>query len=58
MWVIDRMLGGVYAFDEGSYSRFFDALKMNGLNGFPEKAVFLNNRPADGIQFVIIKPPQ
>jgi hypothetical protein len=52
------MLGGVYAFDEGSYSRFFDALKMNGLNGFPEKAVFLNNRPADGIQFVIIKPPQ
>lgn len=49
--------GGSYAFDEESYSLFFDLLKMNGIDGFPAKASFSKNRPADGIQFVIIKTP-
>jgi hypothetical protein len=50
--------GGSYAFDEESYSRFFDLLTMNGIgDGFPAKSSFSKNRPADGIQFVIIKTP-
>jgi hypothetical protein len=49
--------GGAYAFDEESYSRFFDLAKINGMDFFPAKEEFLKNRPADGIQFVIIRPP-
>lgn len=47
---------GAYAFDEESYGRFFDLAKMNGMDSLlPGKEVFLRNRPADGIQFVIIR---
>lgn len=47
--------GGAYAFDKGSYGRFFDLAKMNGIDGLPEKEVFSKNSPTDGMHFVRIQ---
>ena len=48
-------LGGAYAFDQGSYSRFFDLAKINGLNDLPEKESFSKNDPAVGMHFIRIQ---
>ena len=48
-------LGGVYAFDQGAYFRFFDLAKINGLNDLPEKESFSKNDPAVGMHFIRIQ---
>jgi len=51
-------LGGAYAFDQGSYSRFFDLAKINGLSDLPEKESFSKNGPAVGMHFIRIQIPK
>lgn len=47
--------GGAYAFDRESYCRFFDLVKLNGLEGLPEKESFSNNGETSEMHFIRIQ---
>ena len=46
--------GGAYAFDEGSYSRFYDHAVINKITGLPAKEEFLENADT-GMDFIRVQ---
>ena len=53
--IIDGMRkGGAYAFDEGSYSRFYDHAVINKITGLPAKEEFLENADT-GMDFIRVQ---
>ena len=47
--------GGAYAFDEGSYNRFYALAKMNGMDDLPEQKNFSEYGPTPEMSFFIIQ---